>query len=66
MYHADIWRTVVLLTRNFGAEAFEFASERADAQFDAGNRADCELWIGVGKALDDFLSPTPRLGETMH
>jgi hypothetical protein len=66
MYRTEIWRTVALLTTNFGAEAEGFAFERVGASYTAGDRSSCELWIGVTRAVEDFLYPERRPGETAH
>ena len=66
MTELDMWRSVDLLLKRYGAEAVSIANKHADALLDQGDIEGSSEWIRVATAITDLERKAPNGNERVH
>jgi hypothetical protein len=62
----DVWRTVDLLTNNFGSDAERIALQLADAWESEGDITMNLIWSRVSQSIRDLRRQGRAQGESVH
>lgn len=62
----DIWRSAMVMTRRYKADAMLEAAARADKFFEDGDLQAAIIWHRIVDAIDRLQTERPVYGETVH
>ena len=62
----QIWQAAIMLVREHGAEAANFAGEEALKHRDGNDRLRYLVWAWISRVTADLIRPEPDPGEYRH